>query len=97
MGGRRNVAPIPTIQFSPSDNGLVHLQTWFWLSNDAAGAPVTVTATRVATLLLQRSSPVSYTWTFGPPAATETSYTAGSPGQWRDCISGLYISRRWDL
>ena len=37
--------PLAEIKFSPSDNGLVHLETWFWLSNDAlAGVPVTVTA-----------------------------------------------------
>ena len=91
------VLPLPQIRFSPSSSGLVHLETWFWLSNDAAGVPVTVSATAGGDTIAATVEPVSYTWTFGPSAATETSYTAGSAGQWRDCIGRLYIFRRWDL
>ncbi len=71
--------PLAEIKFSPSDNGLVHLETWFWLSNDAAGVPVTVTATtdtgQTITAVVQ---PVGYSWTFGPPGASGPSDTAGS-------------------
>jgi hypothetical protein len=70
--------PSPTIQFSPSDNGLVHLQTWFWLSNDAAGAPVTVTArTDTGQTITAVVEPVGYTWTFGTGDSAPSS-TAGS-------------------
>ncbi len=74
------VLPLPQIRFSPSSSGLVHLETWFWLSNDAAGVPVTVSATAGGDTIAATVEPVSYTWTFGPSAATETSYTAGSAG-----------------
>ena len=70
--------PLPTIQFSPSDNGLVHLQTWFWLSNDAAGTPVTVTArTHTGQTITAVVEPVGYTWTFGTGDSAPSS-TAGS-------------------
>ena len=80
--------PLPTIQFSPSDNGLVHLQTWFWLSNDATGTPVTVTArTHTGQTITAVVEPVGYTWTFGTGDSAPSS-TAGSE---EDLAVGIYI------
>jgi hypothetical protein len=73
--------PSANIQFSPGDNGLVHLQTWFWLSNDAAGTPVTVTATtgtgQSVTAIVE---PVGYNWNFGN-GDTGYSTSAGTEAQ----------------
>lgn len=73
--------PVPQIRSNPVTAGLVQLGTWFWLSNDAAGVPVTVTAAADGGSVTATVYPVSYTWDFGPPGSRPvTSYTAGSPG-----------------
>jgi hypothetical protein len=73
--------PVPQIRSNPGSAGLVHLGTWFWLSNDAAGVPVSVTAAADGGSVTATVYPVSYTWDFGPPGSSPvTSYTAGSPG-----------------
>ena len=71
--------PVPQIRSNPGSAGLVHLGTWFWLSNDAAGVPVSVTAAADGGSVTATVYPVSYTWDFGPPGSSPvTSYTAGS-------------------
>jgi hypothetical protein len=73
--------PVPQIRSNPVAAGLAQLGTWFWLSNDQAGVPVTVTAAAGGGSVTATVYPVSYTWNFGPPgAAPVTSYTAGAPG-----------------
>jgi hypothetical protein len=73
--------PVPQIRSNPTTAGLVQLGTWFWLGNDQAGVPVTVTAAADGGSVTATVYPVSYTWNFGPPgSASVTSYTAGAPG-----------------
>jgi hypothetical protein len=73
--------PVPQVRSNPTTAGLVQLGTWFWLSNDRAGVPVTVTAAAGGGSVTATVYPVSYTWDFGPPGSGPvTSYTAGSPG-----------------
>ena len=83
------VLPLPQIRFSPSSSGLVHLETWFWLSNDAAGVPVTVTATAGGTRLLQRSSQCHIPGRLVHQRQLSNLY-GGLCGQWRDASATTY-------
>lgn len=61
--------PLPEIRFSPVHDGLVHLQTWFWLANDIAGQNIIVSAMAGGQTISAVVYPTSYAWDVDVPGA----------------------------